>query len=361
MNLLSDKTTVSRSLALGAILTLFGVGGLLPACAAQDPGGQAMGAKGAEMAPSDPVAQVGGEKITYADLEKAAAPQLKQLEAQRQKIMEAILSNLVEQKLIDIEAKKRDMTSDDLMNAEVKDKVGEVTDQDVDSWYEENKERVRQPKEQVAEQIKAFLQQQRSGQARTEFLASLKKKYDVKILLEPPREKVEVADAPTRGPANAPVTIVEFSDFECPFCGRITPTLKQVEDTYGSKVRVAFRQFPLSIHPHAQKAAEASLCAKEQGKFWEMHDAMFGDQRNLGVDALKEKAGKIGLDADKFAKCLDSGEVADMVAADMQAGQEAGVTGTPALFINGRLVSGAVPYDQIAQVIDDELSRNGAK
>ncbi len=139
------------------------------------------------------------------------------------------------------------------------------------------------------------------------------------------------------------------------------PALHQVVDTYKDKVRLQYRQFPLnSIHPLAQKAAEASLCANEQGKFWEMHDAMFGDQQGLAVDKLKEKATALGLEADQFASCLDTGKMAAAVSTDLQAGSAAGVNGTPAIFVNGRMLSGAQPYEAIAKVIDEELKRAGS-
>jgi protein-disulfide isomerase len=172
---------------------------------------------------------------------------------------------------------------------------------------------------------------------------------------------VEVAaTGPATGPATAPVTIVEFSDFQCPFCSRLTPTLDQVKKKYGDKVRIVFRQFPLPMHQNAQKAAEAALCANDQGKFWQLHDAMFGNQAALGVDQLKAKAVELGLKADDFNKCLDSGAKVAVVEADKKAGSEAGVNGTPAMFINGRFLSGAVPLEQVTSVIDDELRRKGA-
>lgn len=173
--------------------------------------------------------------------------------------------------------------------------------------------------------------------------------------------KVPVGEAHTKGPEDAKVTIVEWSDFQCPFCSRVNPTLAQVREEYPEKVKIVFRQFPLSIHPNAWKAAEASLCAHEQGEFWAMHDAMFADQRNLGVDSLKTMAEELGLDTEEFATCLDSDEYSDAVQADFDAGREAGVSGTPAMFINGRFISGAVPFEQIASVIDSELSRMKAE
>jgi protein-disulfide isomerase len=356
MSNLSVEKTVPRSVALFGVLALLGLGAFLPACSAQGSNGGGEAAGGDEV-----VAQIDGKPVTMADLEEAASPQLKRLEAERHKILESTLSQVVEQRLLEAEAEARGVSVEELLKAEVEDKISEVTDEDVDKWYEENKERVRRPKEEVAEQIKRFLEQQQGGEVRNTFLASLREKHSVRVLLEPPRADVEVADAPTKGPADAPVTIVEFSDFECPFCGRVNPTLEQVEATYGDKVRIAFRQFPLAMHPNAQKAAEASLCAKEQGKFWEMHDKLFGNQRALAVDNLKQYAADLELDTEQFNSCLDDAKYADAVAEDMAAGQAAGVSGTPAMFINGRLVSGAVPFDQIAQVIDDELQRKDAE
>ena len=125
-------------------------------------------------------------------------------------------------------------------------------------------------------------------------------------------------------------------------------------------MRIVFRQFPLPMHQNAQKAAEAALCANDQGKFWQLHDAMFSNQSALGVDQLKAKAAELGLKADEFNKCLDSGAKVATVEADKKAGSEAGVNGTPAMFINGRFVNGAVPLEKLTSVIDDELRRKGA-
>ena len=174
----------------------------------------------------------------------------------------------------------------------------------------------------------------------------------------PPRTEIPTAGSPARGPATAPVTIVEFSDFECPFCGRLFPTLKAIEKTYPLQVRIVFRQFPLrKIHPQAEKAAEASLCASEQGRFWEMHDSLFGDQEHLSVDALKARAAKLNLDTAAFNPCLDSGKEVAAIEKDIADGTKAGVTGTPTMFINGRMMVGSRPYADIQAVVDEELQR----
>ena len=161
-----------------------------------------------------------------------------------------------------------------------------------------------------------------------------------------PAARVAVATEghPSRGAVDAPVTIVEFSDFECPFCARVGPILRQLEEAYGGKVRRVYRQFPLvTLHPRAKKAAEASLCADEQQRFWAMHEALFEQPLALEPSDLSAKAQWLGLDMQRFGACLDSGRFSARVEQDLQEGVRVGVTGTPAVFINGRMVSGARP------------------
>ena len=354
MSLITAKTTVSRGSAFAAVALLLGLAGIFPACSAADGEPAAKAGNSA----SDVVATIGGNDVTMAELEEIAAPQLKQLDRQRYQILERSLDQLVEKKLIEMAAAKKGVSVESFIKSEVTDKVTEVTDAEVDAWYTENQARVRgRKKEEIADQIKQFLGQQRGGDARNALIASLREEYKVKVRFEPQRVEVEVADAPIKGGANAPVTVVEFSDFQCPYCSSVTPTLKKISEKYGDNVRIAFRHFPLAFHDKAQKAAEASLCAKEQGKFWQMHDAMFSDQNKLQVADLKTTAAGLEVDTEQFNECLDSGKYADAVKKDAEAGKAVGVSGTPAFFINGRMVEGAVPYDQLAAVIDDELER----
>src|SRR5262245_12542450 len=290
-----------------------------------------------------------------------AAAQLKQLENEYQKnrhdLIENTLPSVVQQRLLDAEAAATGKTADQLL-ADLKPAA--VTDADVDAFYEQNEAQIPRPKDQVAGQIKAYLEQQGQGKAREAYFASLQQKYPVDIKLEPTRVAVD-AIGPSRGPVNAPVTIVEFSDFQCPFCGRLKPTMDQVLAKYGDKVHLVFRQYPLPFHQNAQKAAEAALCAADQGKFWELHDAMFGNQQALAVADLKAKAKELGMNADTFGQCVDSGAKASLVLADVNAGSAVGVNGTPAMFVNGRFINGAVPLEDITKVIDDELRRHNVK
>ena len=165
------------------------------------------------------------------------------------------------------------------------------------------------------------------------------------------------ADAPIRGRASAPVTIALFSDFQCPFCGRVEPTLKQVQEVYKDQVRIVWKHMPLtSIHPRAMGAAQASEAALSQGKFWEFHDKLFVDQKKLEVSDFKQFAQELGLNMDRFEKDMVDVEKKKRIEADMDEAKSLGVTGTPALFVNGRKLVGAKPFDDIARVIDAELS-----
>jgi protein-disulfide isomerase len=343
----------------------------VPACAQQEPAAAATPeAATADQSPNQVVGRVMGQEITLSELEELAGQPLDQVEAQlvqcqrqadttRHQVLETALQAEINNRLLDAEAQKVGQTREQYVAAELESKIAPVTDEDVATFFEQNKDRIgNRTIEQVGPQIREYLQQQHRAEAERALFGRLEATYEVARLLEPPRTEV-AATGPAKGPESAPITIVEFSDFECPFCSRVVPALDQVQANYGDKVRIVFRQFPLSIHPNAQKAAEASLCAAEQGKFWQMHDAMFAEQRQLAVENLKEKAQRLGLDGEEFNQCLDSGEFADEVAADLQAGMQAGVSGTPAMFINGIPISGAVPYEQIAQVIDAELERKG--
>jgi len=315
---------------------------------------------------------VNGTVITVDEVTAKAKDRLDDLDAQHQQMefkfkqertnrMLAALGEMVEDRLLELESKATGKTKEQLLDEGVKAKAGTVGEADVDAYYEQLKKQQPQglpPKESVADRIKQYLQQQKDQGARTAYFNDLRTKYKVETILSEPRVEIATEGHPAKGPADAPVTIVEFSDFQCPFCKQVVPTLAQITQKYGDQVRLVFRQFPLSsIHPFAEKAAEAALCANEQGKFWEMHDAMFGDQSKLEVAALKTTAAGLGVDKAKFDECLDSGRFAQRIKDDESAGTLVGVSGTPAIFINGRSFSGAQPYEALAAAIDEEIAR----
>jgi protein-disulfide isomerase len=311
-------------------------------------------------------AVVEGRSVTMDELQAAAAGQLKdlelrrlqleaQLESQKHLILQDSLNRLVEDQLLALEAESRGISVEELVKVEVDEATARVTEEAVDAFYNDQRARGNRmpPKDRIVDQIRSYI-------SRQNFMNTLREKYAVEMFLEEPRTTVE-AKGPAKGPADAPVTLVEFSDFECPYCSRMTETLHQVTEKYGDKVRLVFRQYPLAMHANAQKAAEASLCAHEQGQFWAMHDLLFEEQKSLTVADLKEKAARLGLDSTSFDVCLDEGRTAAQVNEDLQAGARAGVSGTPAVFVNGKFFSGAQPLEAISGAIDEELAKLGGE
>ncbi len=323
--------------------------------------------------PEEPgvVAIVNGVDIDQKDLEEEVGDQLEQVEnarlqceteakSQRHTVLENAVERVIRKRLLQVEADSRGIDTDEVKE-EILKGVPETTQEEIDTWWKANESRVKQPKEDVEEQIKQLLARQRELEVETNFFEALKDRYEVSYLLEPLRFEVADEGFPSIGPSDAVVTIVEFSDFECPYCKRVLPALEQVKNNFRDQVRLVFRQYPLGMHANAAKAAEASLCARDQGKFWEMHDLMFEEQRKLTVADLKDKAGRLGLDEAAFAECLDSSQFAEDVSKDVTEGSRAGVSGTPAMFVNGRFVSGAVPYEKLAKVISEEIRRSAGK
>ena len=306
------------------------------------------------------VATIGEEKITAAQLDEQLATQLRQLDEelgkQRFQLRRNKLNQIIMERLTQAEAKKRGVTEEQLMKAEVDDKVTPPTEEQIKKVFEDSKERL-PPGSAVdafRKQISDYLTHSQKQEKSRELFERLRKENQVAIKLSEPRKQVE-AKGPARGPADAKVTIVEFSDFECPFCSRAHDTVEQVMQAYPGKVRLVFRHFPLGFHQNAAKAAEASLCANEQGRFWEYHDVLFKNQRALQVPQLKEYAKSVGLEAAKFDACLDSGKHQKVVQGDQDAGSAVGVSGTPAFFINGIFLSGAQPFEEFKRLIDQEL------
>jgi protein-disulfide isomerase len=330
--------------------------------------GAAIGATAAG-APADIVATLDHDQITAQDLDTRTAAKLAQQQKDYDRRAAALrlafersqaayrdrqLSKLMDEHVLALEAKAKHTTPEALLAAQ---KGPVISDAEVRAFYDQRRAEINQPFESAAPKIRELLEKSSSEDIRRRYLDSLRTEYHAVTLLEPLREAV-AANGPVRGPPDAPVTIVEFSDFQCPFCGRLEPVLVRVLAKYPTEVRLVYRNYPLpELHPQAEKAAEASLCARDQGKFWEMHDQMFADQQSLGVDDLKDKARRLGLDAGKFAQCLDSGQMRSAVEVDVKDGDALGIQGTPASFIDGRFVSGAAEESELAAIIDDELRR----
>ena len=315
--------------------------------------------------PDQVVAEVAGKSITLREVD---AKWEEFDAAERARIFQAMYQNrrnmidvIVGDHLIAEAAKAAGQSVDDYVAQEGAKKLPAIGEKEIAAFYEQNKDRAQgRTLDQLRAEIKPYLEARREQQARAMLVEDLKAKSGagVKVMLEPPRYTVETSAAdPVRGNPSAPVTIVEFSDYQCPFCARVNPTLDRIRQTYGDRVKIVFKDFPLPNHPQAPKASEAARCAGEQNKYWEMHDAMFANQRALEVPALKQTARTIGLDGTAFDQCLDSGKWMPAVQAGMALGEKMGVNSTPTLYINGRAIIGAMPFENFKQIIDEELAK----
>jgi len=317
-------------------------------------------AAGAAMG-SEPLAEVNGKVITAEEVEKSLGGQLAKLQEQMYNLKRARVEALIDEQLLAQAAESQKMSVPALLDREVTAKVGLVTEQEVEGFYKANKGRMKGDDATVRQQVRGYLQNQKLAAQRRQFLESLRAKARVSVNLKAPpvfRADLSVEGAPFKGAENAPVTIVKFEDFHCPFCKRAQATLEQIMSRYSGKVKLAHRDFPIdSLHPQARRAHEAARCAHVQGKFWEYHDMLYDNAPKASLENLKEYAAQVGIETAAFEQCLDSGEFRAAVQGDIEEGQQAGVSGTPAFFINGRLISGAQPISNFVRVIEDELRR----
>jgi len=312
------------------------------------------------LAHAETVATIGDVTITREQLEKHVKPKLIEVENQKFEVLSEGLDELVSEQLVEIEAKAKGVTTEQLIATEITGKVADPTDAEIQKVYDDNKAQLQgQTLEQVKPRIVDYLKQQKVAERQQAYIDELKGKHKTTVALKAPRIEVSTGGRPVRGGEKATVTIVEFSDYECPFCKRAEPTVQQVLKTYGDKVRFVYRHYPLEFHAKARPAAEAAECANAQGKFWEFHDKVFASA-DLSETKLKAIAGEIGLDQAKFDECLAKKGGKDAVDKDMADASSVGVTGTPAFFINGRMISGAQPFEKFKEIIDQELASSAS-
>jgi len=359
----------ARSRRIRLVGGLLALGGILAGCRPPSPSSASAGSSedgiaAAEGDLPDVLATVDGQDITMADVRARAGDGIDRLTIDYRRARSELVGNTLDQILHDrvllAEARKQGRSIEELIEAEAGPSL-DPTDVEVSAWYDENKARLGGRRlDEIRPQIASYLRQQRHDAASERLWRRLEEERDVTVFFEPYRVPLHNEGAPASGPDDAAVTMTEFSDFQCPYCGRFFETLKQLEQEFGDDLRIVFRQFPLNIHPYAQKAAEASLCAQDQGKFWEMHDLLFEEQDRLSVRDLKEKALRLGMDPDEFGDCLDSGKHVERIQEDQKEGTRVGVTGTPAIFLNGVPMSGgAVSYDVAAEAIREAIDRAG--
>lgn len=306
------------------------------------------------------LAEVLGKKITESELQKEIAIDLYEMQRNIYTLKQRKLDQMIGNVLLEQEAARKKTTPEKLLEKEVQNKLKKVKDKDINKFYEQQKDQLKGTKEQYAERIRSFLQNQNYNEATQNYMNTLKKRAGVKIYLskpERPRIQLSLAPAPLLGKPNAKVQIVEFSDFECPFCGGLSKTVGKIVKKYGSNVNLTFKAFPLSRHANAPLAHQASLCADDQGKFWPYHDKLFDNQQALDRPNLEKYADQLRLDMIKFKQCLDSAEKSAKVQKELKEGEEAGVRSTPTLFVNGKILVGNLPQEAIEEVINEELGK----
>jgi protein-disulfide isomerase len=267
------------------------------------------------------------------------------------------IQEMIQKRAIEAAAAERGVTPEELFD-EIASQATPPTQEDIQAWYTENASRLRGAQlEDVSTHIEELLLNERRGQAWRDFMGPRLDALEFEIVLEAPRQELEVTRL-VRGPADAPVTIMTFSDYQCPYCIRSEPVLAEVLARYPEQVRLVHRHFPLdSIHPFARPAAEAAMCAEEQDKFWEFHDAIFARAGQLSEDSFAEIGSELGLDRDALNECMEERRYAEFVQNDFDAGRAAGVTGTPAFFVNGVSMRGSRSVEDFSRVIDSELER----
>jgi protein-disulfide isomerase len=305
------------------------------------------------------VATLNGQPITDADLDKVIKGRLIALQAEIYDAKREGIDAIIVARLLADQAKVKGVTVDELLQRMVNAKITDPTEQEIQQVYDQSKAdlgalTLEEVKPQIIEQLRAT----KMESVRDEYIQQLREQAKIEITLQPPSIDVP-AVGPSRGNANAPVTIIEFSDYQCPYCASTEEAVKKVLESYKDKVRLVYRDYPLSFHEQAQKAAEAARCAGDQGKYWEYHDTLFAKQGALEPAELVQYATDLKLDGAKFKECLDGDKYADAVAKDVEAASQVGVTGTPTFFVNGRLLGGAQSYEAFSQVIDELLKAQG--
>lgn len=304
----------------------------------------------------EPLATVNGEPIFESDLEVSA--QWRKLDQQIHALRSQALGSEIASRLLEAEAERLGMTVQEFVEVEVEPKIGSPTNKEVSDFYNEQKDQINKPLKEVRDEIIRLLRQQKATTHLNDLVEGLRAGSEIEVHLDPPRLPVELQDVRQRGPADAPVTIVEFSDFQCPFCRKVQPVLSELREEYQDRVRWVFKDLPLTdIHPEAERAAQAARCAGEQDKFWEYRAELF--EQDLFTDATyTEVAEATEVDPEPLMDCLNSGKYQRPVIVEALEARNLGIDGTPAILVNGILMTGARDIENYRSVIDSELEKS---
>lgn len=304
----------------------------------------------------EPLATIDGEPILESDLVLGA--DWRKVEQQSYGLRETALNSAIATRLLNNEAKRRGVAAQALIDTEISPKVGEPTNSEINEFYEDQKSKINKPLREVREEIVTILKRTKAQRHLSDFIKGLWAQAEVKIHMDPPRLPVNLVGVRFRGEEDAPVTIIEYSDFQCPFCKRVQPTLAELASEYEKEVRWGFKDMPLSdIHPEALRAAQAGRCASDQGKFWEFRAKLF--EQDLFTDGTyTDLAKELKIKDGPLLECVNSGKHEGAVMADFNEARSFGIDGTPAFLINGILFTGAQRIEAFRSVIDRELGHD---
>lgn len=332
------------------VVFLFGAAILFCAPASQD----ALGQDGNSV-----IAEVDGTALTLAQFESQRPSALFQARNNFFEAEKKVIQAYIDDFLLERQARKENVTVAELLKQHVDGTIAKDPDETALRVYYEGVDTT-EPFEAVRDKIIEHIRENRLAKAKTAYIQLLRSQAKISIDLEPPRTEISRKNTPVRGPADAPLVLVEYADFECPYCQQVQPALDKLEADFKGRLAFVYKDMPLPMHPHAQKAAEASRCAGLQGKFWEYHDFLF-KTKGLEVPQLKAAASQLGLETAAFDKCLDSGQQADVVKSTLDEAQKLELSGTPSFFLNGRFFTGSMSYDQMRQIVQDELKHSSAQ
>jgi protein-disulfide isomerase len=308
------------------------------------------------------LAKVDGQIVYDSDLEKSAGKALSEQRERLYRLQKQKLEEYINAVLLTQEAKRNGVTVASLLDRNVYSKIMPVGDDEIEAFYRLNQSRLGVDLRQAREQIREFLRSQKSQAQMALYVKSLSSKAKIETYLKAPprfRAQVPTGGAPFQGPENAPVTIVTFEDYQCPFCKQVQPMFAKLLSRYGGRVRLVHKDFPMDvIHPQARQAAEAGRCADRQGKFWRFHDILYANSPKAGPENLRSFAQQAGLDVNSFEECVKNGEFKSAVQRDTTEAAQLGITGTPTFFINGREMTGVQPFTALQSVIEEELNRS---
>jgi protein-disulfide isomerase len=302
---------------------------------------------------SSVVAEIGGRQVTAGELEQKESSKLLQARYKYYVAEKDVLEQYIDDQLLEMQAKKEGITVDELLKRHVSVNVQEPTEDQLRFYYEgvQTDESYETARPNIIETVK----QLRMKKAQSAYITQLRSDWGVIVELSQPSARVEAGNSPRLGSDKAPVQIIEYADYECPYCQKVAPDILRLKEQFGDQVSVVYKDFPLPMHPNAARAAEGARCAGVQGKFWEFHNYLF-ESKKLKESDMKAEARVLKLDGDKFDQCLDKQEQFESLKKEAQDAQKLGLSGTPSFFINGHFMSGAIGYAKLHDTVVQELA-----